>query len=266
MKLTIITVNYNNREGMRKTRDSVLRQTFRDFEWLIIDGGSTDGVEELLFPDPENRITRFISEPDNGIYDAMNKGIALSRGEYLYFLNSGDSLYAPDTLQQVFSRPTDADCLYGAARFVSESSRKIRSYPKQLDMYFFYTSNLCHQAAFIRRELFDRYGAYDLSYTMVADWVFFFTALVLNQSSSRLLPLVVADYDTEGVSSLKKEQVHEERSRFLNAHLSHEMKLLNELYTFRKDVLYEVTEKMKTRRFVYGAYIRLGRLIAHFIR
>ena len=102
MKLSIITINYNNREGLKRTIESVVNQTFTDFEWILIDGGSTDGSKELI-EQYSNRFSYWVSEPDNGIYNAMNKGLRAAKGDYLQFLNSGDRLYNAQSLASCFS-------------------------------------------------------------------------------------------------------------------------------------------------------------------
>ena len=112
MTLSIITINYNNLEGLKKTIESVCSQTYRDYEWIVIDGGSTDGSRELI-EENKSHIHYWVSEPDNGIYHAMNKGIAQAKGDYCQFLNSGDYYIAPNTLQQVFSHDELADVNYG---------------------------------------------------------------------------------------------------------------------------------------------------------
>ena len=108
MKLSIITINYNNKNGLQKTIDSVISQTFKDFEWIIIDGGSTDGSKELIEKYSQH-ITYWVSEPDKGIYNAMNKGIKVAKGEYLFFLNSGDYLVQPNTINQIFTQSPNTD-------------------------------------------------------------------------------------------------------------------------------------------------------------
>ena len=108
MKYSIITVNYNNKEGLRQTIESVIHQTFRDFEFIVIDGGSTDGSADVL-KEYDAQITYWVSEKDNGIYNAMNKGIAKATGDYLNFMNSGDCFYTSDVLESVANYESDAD-------------------------------------------------------------------------------------------------------------------------------------------------------------
>ena len=112
MKLSIITVNLNNCDGLQKTIDSVVSQTFKDFEWIVIDGGSTDGSKELI-EQYADHFTYWVSEPDKGIYNAMNKGIRVAKGDYLQFLNSGDYLYDRTTLEKCLLPQNNADVIYG---------------------------------------------------------------------------------------------------------------------------------------------------------
>ena len=103
MKLSIVTINYNNLSGLQKTIDSVLQQSFKDYEWIIIDGGSTDGGKELLEKN-QNHFAYWCSEPDKGIYNAINKGLSHATGDYIQFLNSGDWLYDSTILEKVFTQ------------------------------------------------------------------------------------------------------------------------------------------------------------------
>lgn len=150
IKLSIITINYNNVSGLRKTIESVKSQTFQDYEWIVIDGGSTDGSKELI---EENKqyFSYWVSEPDKGIYDAMNKGTVLAQGEYCQFLNSGDYLIAPDTLAKIFSKPLQADVIYGDVWFIKDNKViEKRTYPDQMTLSFLFRSPLGHQATFVK--------------------------------------------------------------------------------------------------------------------
>ncbi|MDD5705959.1 MAG: glycosyltransferase family 2 protein [Kiritimatiellae bacterium] len=174
-RLTIVTVALNNRDGLERTLASVHdRQPFRDFEQVVVDGASTDGTVELLRA-YEPRLAHWVSEPDRGIYHAMNKGAARARGDFLLFLNSGDTL-APDALSAFFAAMPDADIVYGNLQF------HVRGVPEQLwvppdasrlDLAFWASGSLPHGASFIRRALFEK-GGYDESYRIVGDREFFF--------------------------------------------------------------------------------------------
>ena len=152
IKLSIITINYNNLSGLKKTIESVKSQTFQDYEWIVIDGGSTDGSKELIEENKEY-FSYWVSEPDKGIYDAMNKGTILAQGEYCQFLNSGDYLIAPDTLAKIFNRPLQADVNYGDVWFIKDNKViEKRTYPDKITLSFLFKSPLGHQATFVKTE------------------------------------------------------------------------------------------------------------------
>ena len=122
MKFSIITVNFNNKEGLHNTIKSVINQTFRDFEYIVIDGGSTDGSIDIL-KKYDKYINYWISEKDSGIYNAMNKGISKANGEYLNFMNSGDCFYALDVLEKVSKYGYTSDFIVGKDYHYNEKSR-----------------------------------------------------------------------------------------------------------------------------------------------
>lgn len=158
MFVSIITVNYNNCKGLQKTLLSVLGQECRDFEWIVIDGGSTDGSKELLEQN-SSHISYWVSEPDNGIYEAMNKGIRNSKGDYLQFLNSGDCLSAPDIIQKFSKRGFSEDVIYGNAIIVNSNDQEVGVFnaPDFIKLSYFYSHALNHQATFFSRHCFENY-------------------------------------------------------------------------------------------------------------
>ncbi|WP_052496577.1 glycosyltransferase family 2 protein [Pedobacter lusitanus] len=155
IKLSIITVNYNDSAGLQKTINSVLNQSLQNFEFIIIDGNSNDGSKELLQQNSEPSI-RWISEPDNGIYHAMNKGTRMATGEYLLFLNSGDILFDTEVIKQV-DQEIDGTygIYYGDIIFEEPEQQKKIVFPDKLSFTFFYKQSLSHQASFIKKALFD---------------------------------------------------------------------------------------------------------------
>ena len=201
MKLSIITVNLNNRAGLQKTTESIVSQTFKDFEWIVIDGGSTDGSKELI-EQYSDYITYWVSEPDKGIYNAMNKGIKAANGEYLLFLNSGDYLYDNRVLQTVFQGKQSADILYGYMLLDGCESYAHAAMMKPVLFWTDFIGNtLPHQASFIRRELFDKYGLYDESYKIASDMKFFVKAIVWEKSTYKFIPEKIAVFQAGGISS-----------------------------------------------------------------
>ena len=207
MRLSIITINYNNRDGLQKTIDSVISQIWRDFEWIVIDGGSTDGSKELIEQN-KSYFAYWCSEPDNGIYNAMNKGIAKAQGEYLFFLNSGDCLHEKDTLSKVFCHQELADVVYGDVNRVSNYSSYIHYYPHKLTTHYLITDGLCHQATFIRATLLKGYG-YREDLKQISDW--YKTVEWFRQGKTFAhTGLIIADYDMNGISSIAYDKSEED--------------------------------------------------------
>lgn len=211
MTFSLITINYNNRDGLQKTIDSVVAQTFRDFEWIVIDGGSTDGSRELIeqFAD---HFAYWVSEPDGGIYNAMNKGIDAAHGEYLQFLNSGDWLNAPTTLQEFFATPFEGDIVYGDQDYFTNGIlTESRKHPDHLSLKYLYEWSLGHGSSFIKRELLAR-EHYNEDYRIVSDWEFFLK-MALRNATFVHRPVTVACFDMSGISSSNQTLLHNERNK-----------------------------------------------------
>ena len=201
MKLSIITINYNNLEGLKRTYDSVVSQTCQDFEWIIIDGGSTDGSREYIEGHQE-KFAYWCSEPDKGVYNAMNKGIAQAKGEYLNFMNSGDNYADERVIEEFISAGWNEDYITGDV-ILDGDENSIMTYPDEEDMDFVHMcrGGLCHQSSFIHRALFERYGVYDETMQIVADWKFAMEVIIMHGCSYRHWHRIVADYATDGISS-----------------------------------------------------------------
>ena len=213
-KLSIITVNLNNVEGLRRTVGSVVCQTYADFEWIVVDGGSTDGSRELI-ESYSDRMSWWVSEADGGIFNAMNKGIAASSGEYLLFLNSGDCLHDSEVLQTAVPQLQGKDFYVGWERRgdillvydVTSLARlfSVLSY-----------GALPHQATFINRRAFEKYGLYREDLKTASDWWFFYETMILKDATFDKLRMMVSVFDTSGISS---SMVHDyERDRMLSQH------------------------------------------------
>ena len=154
MKLSIITINYNNREGLRKTIESVVNQTCQDFEYIVIDGGSTDGSAEVI-KEYSDKIDYWVSEKDNGIYDAMNKGIDKAKGEYCQFLNSGDDLYDNYVIEQIYPNLNESEIVVGKI-FLSNIASPSEDIPS-VSMLRLFSKSLPHSSAFISTPLLKKY-------------------------------------------------------------------------------------------------------------
>lgn len=208
MKLSIITINYNNAEGLRKTMESVLSQTYKDFEYVVVDGASSDCSVDVIRASAlqaEGLSMRWISEPDTGIYNAMNKGIRIAQGDYLLFLNSGDFLIADDVLDKVFTQDCNADIVCARCN-VSDNGNVIwtSNPPEKVTFGTLYMVGLAHQSTFIRKILFEQYGYYDESYRYNADIEFWYRAIVDNGASTQKIDVITTDYNLDGVSEKKK--------------------------------------------------------------
>lgn len=239
MKLSIITINFNNRDGLRKTIDSVVSQTWQDFEWIIVDGGSTDGSKELIeetasklesqgwtteqFSGPEDPASYianhqasiinpssfenpsspqrllWCSEKDKGIYNAMNKGIAKARGEYMNFMNSGDIFYDKDVLERVFSKEYVSDLLYGDWLYWSDKIEYNGICPKNISIVWLSMHNICHQAIFIKSRILREEG-YDENYKLYADWARWMK-LACKGGVFEYIPYTICRYEMGGISS-----------------------------------------------------------------
>ncbi len=167
-KFSIITINYNNKEGLRKTIESVVGQSFRDFEYIIIDGGSTDGSIEVI-KEHAGKVDYWVSEPDKGIYHAVNKGVLQAHGEYLNFMNSGDEFYNNGVLQEV-APSLDSDLVVGK---IVHGTEVWGFHKEDITLMDLIRGSVLHLASFFRKELFDE-NRYDESYKIVSDGNFIF--------------------------------------------------------------------------------------------
>jgi glycosyltransferase involved in cell wall biosynthesis len=201
VKLSIITINYNDKIGLEKTINSIINQSWKDFEFIVIDGGSADGSKEVL-EKYQKQISYSISEPDSGVYNAMNKGIRSAKGKYVIFMNAGDSFYNKNVLNNV-NRNFDSNLglLYGNA-FCVENNVHVRNQipPSKLNFSFFYDSGLIHQACFIKKELFDNYFYYNESYKIASDWELFIYTICAKNETYLYVNEMICIYDLSGVS------------------------------------------------------------------
>lgn len=215
MKLSIITINCDNAIGLRKTVESVISQTSNDFEYIIVDGGSTDGSVEVI-SEYENRINFWVSEPDRGIYHAMNKGIAQAQGEYCQFLNSGDWLESPDTTARMIEQLDGSSVTYGNLIKQWADGRTYRNKATDANSLFtYYSGTLNHASAYIKRSLFNTYGLYDESLKIVADWKFYLLAIGMNGESVQYIDVDVANFDMGGISNQQRTLEKFERRQVL---------------------------------------------------
>ena len=200
MKLSIITITYNDLEGLERTYRSIRRQTFRDYEWIVVDGGSTDGTKEFL-EEHNDELAWWCSEKDKGVYNAQNKGTQHARGEYSIYMNSGDSFYADDVLEKVFEKETEgADVIYGNWMLVFENGKtRLGRAPEAADLAYFFEDNMCHQSMLIRTEAV-RSRPYDETFRIYADWEEWL-ALLMQGKTFRRIDLTICNFMVGGIST-----------------------------------------------------------------
>lgn len=217
-KISIITINLNNKVGLERTILSVIEQSYTDFEYILIDGGSDDGSVEII-KESEKKIAYWVSEKDNGIYNAMNKGILKANGDYCLFINSGDIFTKSTILDEMISYINDEDILYGNGFFEAKNNtlEKLEC-PENLTLGFFTLYCLLHPCTLIRKSLFDKYGLYNESNKIISDYEFFIETTILNKVKTKFIPLDIAIAEDNGISRRDdyKAILAEERKMVLN--------------------------------------------------
>lgn len=217
--LSIVTINYNNKAGLKKTVESIVSQTYREFEYLIIDGGSTDGSNDIV-AQYKNDIHYAVSEKDKGIYNAMNKGILAAKGRYILFVNSGDILFEQNTLLACIPYlQHNTDFVYGNTFFDKAGYKSFVNYPDKLSFSFFLTDSLCHQSTFIKRELFTN-SLYNETAKIVSDWEFFVINICKLNKTYKHINLTVSVFDASGASSQQLQYNTTERRAVIEEHFS----------------------------------------------
>lgn len=242
-KLSIITINYNNREGLEKTIQSVVAQTYKEYEYIVIDGGSNDGSVDVI-KKYEGYLTYWVSEPDKGIYNAMNKGTRVATGEYCQYLNSGDSLIHENVLKEIFSQNPTTDIF--SSNSIWLPSKKLVQAPEDVTLDYLLNVGMNHQATFIKREILNQYP-YDESLKIVGDYKFFLQAFTEKECNYRKLDIASVYYDQEGISSTQLELHFKEREKVID-----ELKVPQAIikdyivrrYRLKSDYLYKRMYKM----------------------
>ena len=223
MVLSIITINRNNAAGLEKTMQSVLSQTRMDYEYVVVDGASTDGsvaVIDRLAPAFGARL-KWISEPDQGIYNAMNKGIRMAAGEYIQILNSGDSLLSPDVADKMYAaleKEGHPSILYGnmLKDFPDGHVHRDKGFAgEDITLLGMYIGTLNHSPAYIRRSLFDKYGPYDESLKISSDWKWYLQAIVFGDEKPVYVDIDVTLFDMTGISETNTALTKAEREQVL---------------------------------------------------
>lgn len=240
MKLSIITINRNNAEGLRKTMESVLAQAYRDFEYIVVDGASSDHSVEVikeLTNDRVNELKNFtwITEPDTGIYEAMNKGLKMCQGEYTLMLNSGDYLVDEHVIERIMPELDGTDIIQGNT--ISQREGMVwrdRGYGKS-DISFLDVQRgyFLHQASFCKESLFEQYGYFNEHNRYVSDTEFFIKTLGFGGASFKYVDIDIANFDSTGFSSSKEASI---RQVYLNEEYTMQHRLFpGRLYAYCRD-------------------------------
>ena len=212
-KVSIITITYNNLDGLKKTRESIISQTYGDYEWIVIDGGSTDGTREFLQEHAEE-MSYWCSEKDEGVYNAQNKGTSQASGDYCIYMNAGDTFYDKEVLEKVFSEVHEEDILYGDWAQVFPNGKKKYIEPgNSVDYAFFFVDNICHQAMFIKTSLLKE-SPYDETYRLYADWAKW-TEFAYKGKTFKYIHQRICYFMMDGMSAENEENNEKERKRVI---------------------------------------------------
>lgn len=263
MKYSIITINYNNCDGLRRTIESVVNQTYTDYEYIVIDGGSTDGSVDVI-KEYTDKIDYWVSEPDKGIYNAMNKGIIQAHGDYLNFMNSGDCFYDESILQSLM-QINNVDIIFGQAKIIN--SDIVYKYKTTMTLFDLCTHGFNHQATFYKSTLFGD-NEYDENLSISGDWKFTIQCVVFKNCSYQYLEKIFVLYDGTGISTKQYEQRKNEQYKILQellptkiaddyimfsqikSPLLEYIPYISNTYTLHKFVMYIVKKTIKIHKLI----------------
>lgn len=200
-KLSIITINYNNAKGLKRTIESVINQSYKNIEYIIIDGGSTDESIKII-NEYQNKIAFSILEKDNGVFDAQNKGIQKATGDYILVLNSGDELDNFNVLESIFNTNHTEDIIYGNMMIVHENNRReYGKMPKMINFEHMMNDTLWHPVSFVKKDFLNQVGLYDTNYKIVADYEWFLRAIFKFHAILKYYDLPISVFYLGGLSS-----------------------------------------------------------------
>lgn len=223
MTISIITVAYNNRFGLEETIKSVTSQTYKNTEFIVIDGGSNDGSKEVL-ESKTSKIDFWISESDKGIYNAMNKGISKATGDYLIFMNSGDRFSSPEILEKIAPHFGNEDIVYGNAYYELEDRKKYEyRIPSKITIGSLLKEPICHQSAFFKKELFTKFGMYDERNKIASDWTFMMDLFIHHNITQKYINDYISIFEKTGISNTNTDLSFGEQKKYLEENVSEEL-------------------------------------------
>lgn len=246
MKISIITINYNDADGLEQTIKSIICQTFRDYEYIVIDGGSTDGSLGVIKKYSEH-INYWVSERDKGIYNAMNKGLKYANGDYVNFLNSGDTYYDTNVLDKI-NDLLNYDIVAGQCRI---GKKKMYGFiDHEITMLDLFQDALNHQSTFIRRQLFNK-SPYNEQYKLVSDWIFTIEKTIIDNCSFKGIPNIICNYDGNGISSVSNLRLIE-RENYLKGLLPQRIYIdYSHFIKYKKSPLFNLLEPLSNTKYKF---------------
>lgn len=279
MKLSIITINRNNAEGLRKTMESVFAQTCKEIEYIIVDGASTDNSVEIVREMSaslndgmshdeslnDGIAFKWVTEPDTGIYNAMNKGIRMSQGEYSLMLNSGDCLADTDVVERILPELQGADLIQGSMYLQTKDAKHLDYGFGGTKMSFFDVcdGDFLHQATFVHRNVYEQYGYYDESYRIAGDTAFFIKVVGMCNVSFRVVDIPISIFEGGGLASSADTKLIEARYKEF-ARIKQEIlgERLTQLYKedYKKVKLYDRLHAHRWMWYVVMAMVRLSNI------
>jgi len=239
MKISIITVCYNSAKTIKDTLISVTNQLHDDIEHVLVDGGSGDGTIDLVKKHGE-RVKKFVSSPDHGIYDAMNKGLGLAAGDYVAYLNSDDFYTNEEVIQKVAEaiHETKADAIYGDLSYVKRDDPKIRVryWKSQVFQPESFVRGFAppHPTFFMKRKLLNDLGGFDLSYSLASDFDLMFRALEIKKYTSTYMPLELTRMRTGGATNISLKNIVRQNQEILSSLRSHGASVSTGSFILRK--------------------------------
>ena len=262
MKVSIITINYNNKNGLQKTIESVLRQSRDLFEYIVVDGASSDGSLDVIKM-YSSSLNYWVSEKDAGIYNAMNKGIAKATGDYCIFMNSGDVFYDDKVIESVLPYLDGTTIINGDTQY---PSGRYDVSPDDVSLSFFMNSTIIHQSTFIRTDLLKN-NNYDEKYRIVSDWKFWIEELIVKGVSYKSIHLPISIFDENGIGSTNLELHDNEMVKVLEE-LFPKM-VLKEYYIFLNGMtleqkLYKEILHSRFHKLIYTINVALLKLLTLF--
>lgn len=253
MKISIITVVYNNASQIRKTIDSVLNQTYSNIEYIIIDGASTDGSVEVI-NSYSTKLTYFISEKDSGIYQAMNKGWRRATGDYCLFLNSGDYLFDKNVISKVVQQinSTPVDIIFGNLYAFDEKQSWVSTFTEEISLYFFQHSFIPHPATFTKRILLEKLNGFYEHYKTISDWAFFVNSY-LSGATFKQIDVTITSFYMQGSSSNLEIAVNDKNNLFSNEFkfLANDFNNLERLRHFDTSVATRIARRISSIKMKY---------------